>query len=261
MVRRLALRSALALTLFVGLAPFLACARNGTGAASPRPERTVATPAPAPPAAPAATSAAASPASSVRDEANAEAPLVVFLGDSLTAGLGLEEDEAYPFLVGAELERRGAPIRVINAGISGDTSAGGLERLDWLLSQEPDVLFVALGANDGLRGLSVPALERNLRRIVERSRAAGARVVLAGMKMPPNYGDDYTRRFEAVYPRLADELDVPLLPFLLEGVGANPDLNLPDGLHPNASGQRAIARLVADTLEPLVESVPTAHAG
>jgi acyl-CoA thioesterase-1 len=190
-----------------------------------------------------------------------EAPLVVFLGDSLTAGLGLEEDQAYPFLVGAELERRGAPIRVINAGISGDTSAGGLERLDWLLAQEPDVVVVALGANDGLRGLSVPALERNLRRIVERSLAADARVLLAGMRMPPNYGADYTDRFEAVYPKLARELDVPLLPFLLEGVGARPDLNQPDGLHPNAAGQRQIARLVADALEPLVEAAPAARAG
>lgn len=253
MVRRLASRS-LALLVVAAGSPFLACGPRSQAATSERSAeaRAAATPSVAIP----VRTPAPAPAPT-RDDA----PLVVFLGDSLTAGLGLDEDQAYPFLVGAELERRGAPIRVINAGISGDTSAGGLERLDWLLAQEPDVVVVALGANDGLRGLSVPALERNLRRIVERSLAADARVLLAGMRMPPNYGAEYTGRFEAVYPKLADELDVPLLPFLLEGVGARPELNLPDGLHPNAEGQRAIARLVADALEPLVESAPAAHAG
>ena len=258
MVRRVASRSAfvLALSLLGGGVSLAACSggADGAGEAHARPARAAAASESSGPTVAAATAPATAPT-------NSDTPLVVFLGDSLTAGLGLEEDQAYPFLVGEELARRGAPIRVINAGISGDTSAGGLERLDWLLSQEPDVVFVALGANDGLRGLSVPALERNLRRIVERSRAGGARVVLAGIRMPPNYGADYKRRFDAVYPRLAEELGVPFLPFLLEGVGANPDLNLPDGLHPNAEGQRAIARLVADVLEPVVETAEAAHAG
>ncbi|HSM15254.1 MAG TPA: arylesterase [Thermoanaerobaculia bacterium] len=177
---------------------------------------------------------------------------MVFLGDSLTAGLGLAEEEAYPALVGAELERRGLPVRVVNAGISGDTSAGGLERLDWQLAQDPDVVVVELGANDGLRGQPLESIEANLRAIVERSRAAGAEVVLAGMKIPPNYGPDYAAGFEAIYPRLAGELGARLIPFLLEGVAADPALNLPDGLHPNVEGHKLVARAVADALEPVL---------
>jgi acyl-CoA thioesterase-1 len=182
----------------------------------------------------------------------AAVPRVVFLGDSLTAGLGLSEAEAYPALVRERLAERGIQVRVVNAGISGDTSAGGLARVDWLLTQKPDLLVVALGANDGLRGQPVAAVEANLREIVRRAQAAGARVLLAGMKMPPNYGPDYTRDFEALYGRLARELDVAYLPFLLEGVAAVPDLNQPDGIHPTAEGQRRIARLVADALLPLL---------
>src|SRR5262245_33886299 len=148
-------------------------------------------------------------------------PTVVFLGDSLTAGLGLEEGEAYPARVGEELAARGLPARVVNAGVSGDTTAGGLARLDWLLTQKPAIVVVALGANDGLRALPLPSIEATLREIVTRAKASGARVLLAGMRMPPNYGPEYTRDFEAIYPRLARELAVPLLPFLLEGVAAD----------------------------------------
>jgi acyl-CoA thioesterase-1 len=179
--------------------------------------------------------------------------LVVFLGDSLTAGLGLDEDQAYPARVGKELARRGLPVRVINAGVSGDTSAGGLERLGWLLAQHPDLLVVELGANDGLRGQPLAGIEANLRAIVERARAAGVgRIVLAGMKIPPNYGPEYASGFEAIFPRVAKEERVTLIPFLLEGVAARPDLNQPDGLHPNAAGDEIVAKTVADTLEPLV---------
>lgn len=182
-------------------------------------------------------------------------PTVVFLGDSLTAGLGLAEEEAYPALVAAELARRGLAVRVVNAGVSGDTSAGGLARLDWLLGQSPAVLVVGLGANDGLRGLSLERTEENLRQIVTRARGAGARVLLLGMKLPPNYGPEYTERFEALFPRLAEELGVPLVAFLLEGVAAEPELNLPDGIHPNAAGQRLLAGNVLPALEPLVREV------
>ena len=184
----------------------------------------------------------------------AAAPRVVFLGDSLTAGLGLGEEEAFPALVGELLARRGIAVRVVNAGVSGDTSAGGLARVDWVLSLQPEILVVALGANDGLRGQPVEAIAANLREIVRRARAAGSRVLLAGMKMPPNYGPEYTREFEELYARLARELEVPFLPFLLAGVATIPELNQPDGIHPTAAGQRKIADLVVEALLPLLRS-------
>ena len=205
--------------------------------------------APAPPA-PAAASVAAAPAAVAA--AAAAAPQVVFLGDSLTAGLGLGEEAAYPAIVGEILAERGVPARIVNAGVSGDTSAGGLARVDWLLTLHPDVLVLALGANDGLRGQPVAGIETNLREIVRRARAAGAQVLLAGMKMPPNYGPDYTRDFEALYSRLARELDLAFVPFLLAGVAADPKLNQADGIHPSAEGQRIVARLVADALQPML---------
>ncbi len=176
---------------------------------------------------------------------------IVFLGDSLTAGLGLPEGEAYPALLEERLEVSGWPVEVINAGVSGDTSAGGLARLDWLLAQEPDVLVVELGPNDGLRGLDLAETEANLREIVSRARAAGARVLLTGLRIPPNYGPDYTARFEALYPRIAEESGVPLVPFLLEDVGGEPELNLPDGIHPNARGHRRLA----DNVQPYLEEI------
>jgi len=185
----------------------------------------------------------------------ANLPLVAFLGDSLTAGHGLARDQAYPELVRIALARRGTDFRVINSGVSGDTSAGGLARLDWILGQEPDVVVVALGANDGLRGLSLVDMEGNLRAIVARARAAGARLLLAGMRMPPNYGPEYVEGFRAVFPRVAEELDVPFVPFLLEGVAAAPELNQADGIHPTASGQARLAENVAPLLEELLGEV------
>ncbi len=202
--------------------------------------------------APAATSVSAAPAALAAEPASS-APRVVFLGDSLTAGLGLGEAAAYPALVGALLAQRGVAVQIVNGGVSGDTSAGGLARVDWLLSLRPEVMVVALGANDGLRGQPVAAIEDNLRQIVRRARGAGARVVLAGMKMPPNYGPDYTRDFEALYARLARELDLPFIPFLLAGVAADPALNQADGIHPTAEGQRKIAELVVPVLLRLLE--------
>lgn len=176
-------------------------------------------------------------------------PSVVFLGDSLTAGFGLGEAEAFPALVGEQLAGAGTPIQVVNAGVSGDTTAGGARRIDWVLRQEPDLVVVALGGNDGLRGLPVEESEKNLRTIVERAQAAGARVVLAGMLLPPSYGPEYTEAFAAIYPRIAQDLDVALIPFLLEGVAADPALNLPDGIHPNAEGQRRVAEVVLPYVE------------
>lgn len=176
---------------------------------------------------------------------------VVVLGDSLTAGLGLDKTEAFPSLVEAALESRGWSVSVVNAGVSGDTTAGGRARLRWLLQQRPQVVVVGLGANDGFRGLPVEQMERNLRSIVERSRQAGARVLLAGMQVPPNYGPDYAERFAAVYPALAGEFGIALMPFLLQGVGGEAALNQADGIHPNAAGQR----IIADTLLPYVEEL------
>lgn len=223
----------------LSLLPLISACEAG-GAGRPASVQRETAPAAAPAAAPALRPAA---------PAQSSEPLVVFLGDSLTAGLGLAEDEAYPALLERRLDGGGSPVRVINAGVSGDTTAGGLARLDWLLSQKPAVLVVGLGANDGLRGLPLEQTEKNLREIVRRGKAAGARVLLLGMKIPPNYGPDYTRGFEAMYPQIAEDLDVPLVPFLLEGVGGVAEMNQVDGIHPTAEGQEVLA----DNVEPYLE--------
>jgi acyl-CoA thioesterase-1 len=182
-----------------------------------------------------------------------DAPVIVALGTSLTAGLGLAQSEAWPALVQARLDREGYRYRVVNAGVSGDTSAGGLSRLDWQLGQKPAIVIVELGANDGLRGLPVAQVKENLGKIIARSRAAGAAVVLAGMQAPPNMGADYADSFRALFPALADEYHVPLVPFLLAGVAAEARLNQADGIHPTAEGQRIVADNVWTTLAPLLK--------
>ncbi|MBZ5639865.1 MAG: arylesterase [Acidobacteriia bacterium] len=187
-------------------------------------------------------------------------PLVVFLGDSLTAGLGLSEDLAYPAVLERRLRESGVPVRVVNAGVSGDTTAGGLARLTWILRQRPDVLVVGLGANDALRGQPLPSVEANLRAIVEAGTGAGSRVLLLGMRIPTNYGPDYAEGFAAIYPRLAKSLGVALVPFLLEGVGGRPALNQADGLHPNARGQEIVAENVFPYLERVLRTVRRARA-
>jgi acyl-CoA thioesterase-1 len=184
--------------------------------------------------------------------AQARGPLVVFLGDSLTAGNGLAQSEAYPAVIQARLASEGHPLRIVNAGVSGDTSAGGLARLPWLLAQHPDVVVVALGANDGLRGLPAKELEQNLTQIVARSREAGAKVLLVGMHIPPNYGEEYARAFGEVYPRVALANTLAFVPFLLDGVGGNPALNQADGIHPTAAGQEKLADTVWKGLSELV---------
>ncbi len=178
--------------------------------------------------------------------------VVVALGDSLTAGLGVAPDEAYPALLEARLRREGRAYRVVNAGVSGDTSAGGRRRVDWVLRSKPDVVIVALGANDGLRGLPVDELRQNLEAIVRRLQEAGARVLLVGMRVPPNYGDDYARAFAAVFPAVARRTGVPFAPFLLDGVAGDARLNQPDGIHPTAEGQRVIASGLWPYLRPLL---------
>ena len=170
--------------------------------------------------------------------------VVVVLGDSLTAGLGVAADEAWPALLEARLRREGYPYRVVNAGVSGDTTAGGLRRVDWVLRNRPQIAVVALGANDGLRGLDTDAMERNLLAIVGRLQASGARVLVAGMRVPTNYGEAYTQAFRDVFPDVARRSNSALMPFLLDGVAADPRLNLPDGIHPNSAGHRVIAERV-----------------
>jgi acyl-CoA thioesterase-1 len=191
------------------------------------------------------------PAASVLPPAGS-GPLVVFLGDSLTAGQGVEAEEAFPALLGRDLGAAGNPIRPVNAGVSGDTTAGGLSRLPWLLRQKPDLMVVELGANDGLRGLPLRDMEANLRQIVEKAQGAGAKVLLLGMQIPPNYGPDYAQGFADVYPRLARDLGVPLVPFLLEGVGGVRDLNQGDGIHPTAKGHEKLAATVRPYLEKMI---------
>jgi len=187
----------------------------------------------------------------------ASAPRIVFLGDSLTAGYGLAKEQSVPSLVESHLRTEGYPYDVINAGVSGDTSAGGLSRLDWSLDGDVRILVLELGANDGLRGLPVENMKRNLAEVITRARARGIKVVLTGMEAPPNFGAAYTTEFRRVYRELATEHDVTFVPFYLEGVAGNPSLNIADGMHPNAEGARIIERAIWRALEPLLDK----HAG
>lgn len=185
------------------------------------------------------------------DDIWAEETLAV-LGDSLTAGFGVAPEEAFPALVQERLRREGYDYRVVNSGVSGDTTAGGLRRVDWVLRTRPSIVIVALGSNDGLRGLSVDAMRQNLGEIITRIRASGARVLLAGMRLPPNYGGEYARAFAAVFPTVASKAGIPLMPFLLDGVAGEPGLNQPDGIHPNARGQQVVATRLWPYLAPLL---------
>jgi acyl-CoA thioesterase-1 len=179
---------------------------------------------------------------------------VVCLGDSLTIGLGLPIEQSYPSLLQRRLDADGLKYEVVNAGVSGDTSAGGLSRLDWALQGDVRILIVALGGNDGLRGLPPEALKQNLAEIIERAQTRGVRVILAGMEAPPNYGPQYLVSFHKVYPALASQYHVPLVPFLLQGVAGVDGLNQPDGIHPTAEGARLVADNVWTVLKPIAES-------
>jgi acyl-CoA thioesterase I len=183
--------------------------------------------------------------------ARAEETIAV-LGDSISAGFGVTPEEAYPARLQERLRREGYDYRVVNAGVSGDTTAGGLRRVDWVLRARPSIAIVALGGNDGLRGLSVVAMRANLEQIVERLQAAGAQVLLTGMRVPPNYGDAYAREFAAAFPAVAVKTGAALMPFLLDGVAADTRLNQPDGIHPTARGQAIIAERLWPYLKPLL---------
>ncbi|HXV80694.1 MAG TPA: arylesterase [Candidatus Binatia bacterium] len=183
--------------------------------------------------------------------------IILFLGDSITAGLELDPSETFPALIQQKIDARGWNFEVVNAGQSGDTSAGGLGRLNWLLKNQVEVLVLELGANDGLRGLPVETTRKNLQAIIDRTKAKypEAKVIIAGMKVPPNMGGNYSRKFEAVFVHLAKKNNAPLVPFILEGVGGVPSLNLSDGIHPNAKGQQRVADNVWKVLEPVLQSL------
>lgn len=184
----------------------------------------------------------------------AESQRIVMLGDSITAGYGLPAGKELPAQLQTALAERGIAVVVENAGVSGDTTAGGLSRFDWAIQGEPDMIIVALGANDGLRGIDPADTRRNLAAIVDRARSRNAKVLLAGMLAPPNMGADYGTQFNAIYPELSAEKDVMLYPFLLEGVAADPELNQDDGIHPNAEGAKTIAARLANSVAPILKS-------
>ena len=181
---------------------------------------------------------------------------ILFFGDSLTAGYGLDDSatEAFPGLVQKKITDAKLPYRVINSGLSGETTAGGLRRIDWILRTPVDIFILELGGNDGLRGLPPAVASKNLQGIIDKVRAKNpsARIVIAGMTMPTSMGDAYVREFAAVFPALAQSNNATLIPFLLEGVGGRPDLNLPDGFHPNVAGHKIVADVVWKTLQPLL---------
>ncbi|HEY0369102.1 MAG TPA: arylesterase [Chthoniobacterales bacterium] len=179
---------------------------------------------------------------------------IVFLGDSLSAGFGVKPNESFPSLVADKIHAAGLPYEVENAGLSGDTTAGGLRRVDWLLQKKIDVLVIELGGNDGLRGLPVSAVKSNIQAIIDKAKAKNPdiKIVLAGMQIPPNVGADYAAQFQRVYGELAAANNATLIPFLLEGVGGIRDLNQPDMIHPNAAGHRIVADVVWRTLEPIL---------
>ena len=187
-------------------------------------------------------------------EIPADAPVVVFLGDSLAAGLHLAPDEAFPAVVQRLLAKRGHPFRLVNAGVSGSTTAAGLARTEWILTQAPAVVVIGLGANDGFRGIALEEIEKNLRGILDKVRKKGARALLLGIRLPPNYGKQYVEGFDALYARVAKENGAAFVPYFLKGVGGVPEMNLPDGIHPTPEGHRRLAANVEDALAKLLES-------
>jgi acyl-CoA thioesterase-1 len=195
----------------------------------------------------------ATPAASPTQPPATSVPRIVFLGDSLTAGYGLAKEQSVPSLVESHLRSEGYSYEVINAGVSGDTSAGGLSRLDWSLDGDVRILVLELGANDGLRGLPVENLKSNLAEVIRRARERGIKVVLTGMEAPPNFGAAYTSEFRRVYRDLAKEHDVTFVPFYLDGVAGIPSLNIADGMHPNPEGARIIEHMIWRALEPLLD--------
>ena len=186
--------------------------------------------------------------------AGERAKQILFFGDSLTAGYGIDPAFAYPAIVRGKIEAAALPAEVTVGAVSGDTSAGGLRRIDWMLRQPVDIFVLALGANDGLRGVAPATTKDNLQAILDKVKARypEATLVVAGMRIPPSLGQDYVRRFAAIYPQLAEDNDATLIPFLLEDVGGRLDLNLADRIHPNAAGHAIVGKTIWNTLKPLL---------
>jgi acyl-CoA thioesterase-1 len=184
---------------------------------------------------------------------------IVDFGDSLTAGLGLPADEAFPAMLEARLKQDGLDVHVANAGVSGDTTAAGLARLDWSLGDKPDLVILALGANDALRGTDPAVVKANLDKMIDKIQASGAKLLLLGMLAPPNWGKGYEEAFDRIYPDLAKAHRVPLYPFFLEGVAMNPDLNQPDGLHPNTKGVGVLVDRIAPVVAKLAAGLAEAR--
>ncbi len=186
-----------------------------------------------------------------------EKKTVVILGDSLAAGYGLDPEDSFPAVLQKKIDDAGLPCAIVNAGVSGDTTAGGLRRVDWLMKRPVDVLVVELGGNDGLRGIPVEATRTNIQGIIDRARAKNPRVeiIIAGMIMPPSMGADYETAFKRIFPEVAQTNRASLVPFLLEGVGGRPELNQPDGIHPTAEGAKIVAENVWKILNPVLKKI------
>ncbi|MEM9297248.1 MAG: arylesterase [Bacteroidota bacterium] len=176
---------------------------------------------------------------------------IIFFGDSITAGYGLSKEQAFPALIGSSLKEEGLNCEILNAGLSGETSAGGLSRIDWILRKPVDVFVLELGANDGLRGLPLESTKSNLQKIIDKVKVQNPDValVIAGMMVPPNLGNEYTKEFQEIFPDLARANDAMLIPFLLDGVAGNQDLNLADGIHPNVEGHKIVAKNIFSVIK------------
>lgn len=181
--------------------------------------------------------------------------LILFFGNSLSAGYGIEAEDAFPGLVAARIDSLNLNYRVINGGLSGETTASGLSRLDWFLEEEPSIFVLELGGNDGLRGIDLAETKKNLKAIIQlvKSKYPETKILLAGMQIPPNMGQEYTSDFQKLYPQIAQEEDVELIPFLLEGVAGDPDLNLPDGIHPTEEGHQIVFENIWPFIETMLE--------
>lgn len=195
----------------------------------------------------------------VEEQAVDDGKVILFYGNSITAGYGLDLSEAFPALIQNRLDSLGYDYRVINAGLSGETSASGLSRIEWVMRTPIDIFVLELGGNDGLRGISLNETRRNLESILMKVKAEypQVKIIVAGMQIPPNMGQEYTEEFRTIFPALAEKFDAALIPFLLDGVGGNPELNLPDGIHPTAEGHKILAGNVWEVLELMLEKEST----